>query len=215
MVRPGARAPRAGGTATREPRLAAGDLERDPDEFRAASASDRDIRAACTSCSRSWPTSRSRPRVSVGDCSSLRDLRACSASPCLSSATISPRSTASPTASRSCIGRIVELAPRAELFARPSHPYTQALLARSRAWVRQRAGYRPKGEVADPLARRRLPLRSALPEGQAVCREPSPRSRRSRGPHPRVASPAIFRIEGSAWPATSPSGSSRRSSCCW
>ena len=28
-----------------------------------------------------------------------------------------------------CAGRIVELAPSAELFARPSHPYTRALLA--------------------------------------------------------------------------------------
>ena len=28
-----------------------------------------------------------------------------------------------------CAGRIVETAPSAELFARPSHPYTRALLA--------------------------------------------------------------------------------------
>ncbi|HUI17864.1 MAG TPA: oligopeptide/dipeptide ABC transporter ATP-binding protein [Alphaproteobacteria bacterium] len=75
------------------------------------------------------------------------------------------------------LGRIVELAPRAELFARPSHPYTQALLA---AVPRLGAGKRkpgtaPKGEVADPLAPPSgCPFHPRCPKAQAVCREREP-----------------------------------------
>ncbi len=52
------------------------------------------------------------------------------------------------------LGRVVELAPRAELFARPSHPYTQALLeAVPRIGRRRARGERTlRGEMPSPLA---------------------------------------------------------------
>jgi oligopeptide/dipeptide ABC transporter ATP-binding protein len=51
------------------------------------------------------------------------------------------------------LGRVVEIAPRVELFARPSHPYTQALLDAVPRIGRFRAR-RPaiKGEMPSPLA---------------------------------------------------------------
>jgi len=56
-----------------------------------------------------------------------------------------------------CAGRLVELAPRAELFRNPVHPYTQALLA----------------AVPEPDINRRLDL-SALMEGRASAPEAWP-----------------------------------------
>ena len=50
------------------------------------------------------------------------------------------------------VGKIVELAPTAQLFARPRHPYTEALLsAVPMPDPRRRSGrIVPLGEVADP-----------------------------------------------------------------
>jgi len=51
------------------------------------------------------------------------------------------------------LGRLVELAPRAELFARPSHPYTQALLDAVPRIGRLRARQHTiEGEMPSPLA---------------------------------------------------------------
>jgi peptide/nickel transport system ATP-binding protein/oligopeptide transport system ATP-binding protein len=51
------------------------------------------------------------------------------------------------------LGRLVEIAPRAELFARPSHPYTQALLDAVPRIGRFRTRHRViKGEMPSPLA---------------------------------------------------------------
>jgi oligopeptide/dipeptide ABC transporter ATP-binding protein len=51
------------------------------------------------------------------------------------------------------LGRLVEIAPRAALFARPSHPYTQALLDAVPRIGRFRARHRTiRGEVPSPLA---------------------------------------------------------------
>ncbi len=50
------------------------------------------------------------------------------------------------------VGKIVELAPTAQLFARPRHPYTEALLSAVPVPDPRRRSGRivPKGEVADP-----------------------------------------------------------------
>jgi oligopeptide/dipeptide ABC transporter ATP-binding protein len=51
------------------------------------------------------------------------------------------------------LGRLVEIAPRAELFARPSHPYTQALLDAVPRIGQFRARHRTiQGEMPSPLA---------------------------------------------------------------
>jgi peptide/nickel transport system ATP-binding protein len=51
------------------------------------------------------------------------------------------------------LGRVVEIAPTVELYARPNHPYTQALLAGVPRLDRQRRAYAPiKGEIPSPLA---------------------------------------------------------------
>jgi oligopeptide/dipeptide ABC transporter ATP-binding protein len=51
------------------------------------------------------------------------------------------------------LGRLVEIAPRAELFARPSHPYTQALMDAVPRIGRFRARHRTiEGEMPSPLA---------------------------------------------------------------
>jgi peptide/nickel transport system ATP-binding protein len=51
------------------------------------------------------------------------------------------------------LGRVVEIAATAELYARPNHPYTQALLAGVPRLDRQRRAYAPiKGEIPSPLA---------------------------------------------------------------
>ena len=68
------------------------------------------------------------------------------------------------------LGRIVESAPTEEVFARPNHPYTQALLAEvPRIDARKRALHRDQGR--DPKPARpavRLPLPSALPACHAA-----------------------------------------------
>ena len=51
------------------------------------------------------------------------------------------------------LGRVVESAPAAELFAAPNHPYTQALLAEVPKLERKRREFAPiKGEIPSPLA---------------------------------------------------------------
>jgi len=51
------------------------------------------------------------------------------------------------------LGRVVESAPTAELFAKPNHPYTQALLAEVPRLDRKNRSFAPiKGEIPSPLA---------------------------------------------------------------
>jgi len=50
------------------------------------------------------------------------------------------------------LGRVVETAPTAELFARPNHPYTQALLSEvPRVDIRRRTYVPIRGEIPSPL----------------------------------------------------------------
>ncbi|MGH8619455.1 MAG: ABC transporter ATP-binding protein [Burkholderiales bacterium] len=50
------------------------------------------------------------------------------------------------------LGRVVESAPTAELYARPNHPYTQALLAEVPTLDKRKRAYTPvKGEIPSPL----------------------------------------------------------------
>ncbi|MGQ0510236.1 MAG: ABC transporter ATP-binding protein [Betaproteobacteria bacterium] len=51
------------------------------------------------------------------------------------------------------LGRVVESAPTAELFAKPNHPYSQALLAEVPRLDRKNRSFAPiKGEIPSPLA---------------------------------------------------------------
>ena len=51
------------------------------------------------------------------------------------------------------LGRVVEIAPAAELYASPNHPYAQALLAEVPRLDRRRREFTPvKGEIPSPLA---------------------------------------------------------------
>ncbi len=75
------------------------------------------------------------------------------------------------------LGRIVETAPREEIFGRPLHPYTQALLA---AIPRPDPGKRHalnqiSGDVPSPVdVPRGCPFHPRCPRAMAVCREVSP-----------------------------------------
>ncbi len=76
------------------------------------------------------------------------------------------------------LGRIVELARRDDLFARPSHPYTQALLsAIPRPGAGKRvAGRSLAGEVPSPLAPPPgCPFHPRCPRAEDICRRELPR----------------------------------------
>ncbi|CAN5270004.1 ATP-binding cassette domain-containing protein [soil metagenome] len=84
-------------------------------------------------------------------------------------------------------GRLVEQAGRAELFSRPRHPYTQALLDAipvpdPRA-ERQRAGARPAAEPAAPAAdvESGCAFRARCPHARERCQHESPALRRVGG----------------------------------
>jgi oligopeptide transport system ATP-binding protein len=77
------------------------------------------------------------------------------------------------------LGRIVELAPRDELFARPLHPYTQALLAAVPLADPEAEARRPRatlqGEVPSVLSPPPgCPFHPRCPQAMARCREAAP-----------------------------------------
>jgi len=77
------------------------------------------------------------------------------------------------------LGRIVEEAPAEEIFARPNHPYTQALLAEvPRIDSRKREFAAIKGEIPSPLAPPPgCHFHPRCPHAMPVCREIAPRLR--------------------------------------
>jgi oligopeptide/dipeptide ABC transporter ATP-binding protein len=74
------------------------------------------------------------------------------------------------------LGRLVEVAPRAELFATPSHPYTTALLeAMPRIGRRQRRAVVIQGEMPSPLAPPPgCVFHTRCPKAQGICRVEAP-----------------------------------------
>jgi peptide/nickel transport system ATP-binding protein len=75
------------------------------------------------------------------------------------------------------LGRIVETAPTRELFRRPAHPYTEALLAAvPKPDPRLRSDeYVPLGEVADPAdPPKGCPFHPRCPYAVARCRSEVP-----------------------------------------
>ena len=74
------------------------------------------------------------------------------------------------------LGRLVEVAARDALFARPAHPYTQALLdAVPRIGRRRARGAAIKGEMPSPLAPPPgCVFHPRCPKAQAVCRTDPP-----------------------------------------
>jgi oligopeptide/dipeptide ABC transporter ATP-binding protein len=75
------------------------------------------------------------------------------------------------------LGRLVEIAPRADIFAQPSHPYSQALLAAVPRIGKRRArhGAKIKGEMPSPLAPPPgCVFHPRCPKVQAICRTEPP-----------------------------------------
>jgi oligopeptide/dipeptide ABC transporter ATP-binding protein len=75
------------------------------------------------------------------------------------------------------LGRLVEVAPRADLFATPSHPYTQALLqAVPRIGRRRSRGVAIRGEMPSPLnPPPGCVFHPRCPKVQEICRVTPPR----------------------------------------
>jgi oligopeptide transport system ATP-binding protein len=77
------------------------------------------------------------------------------------------------------LGRIVEIAPRDELFARPRHPYTQALLASALTPDPRRARAKPRvAAIGDPPSPLDKPsgcaFRTRCPKASALCARETP-----------------------------------------
>ena len=74
------------------------------------------------------------------------------------------------------LGRVVESAPAAELYAAPNHPYTQALLAEVPRLDRRRREFAPiRGEIPSPLAPPPgCHFHPRCPHATARCRDTAP-----------------------------------------
>lgn len=74
------------------------------------------------------------------------------------------------------LGRVVEVAPAQELFARPNHPYTQALIADAPRIESRPVTYKPiSGEMPSPLnVPSGCPFHPRCPHAMAVCKEARP-----------------------------------------
>jgi len=83
------------------------------------------------------------------------------------------------------LGRIVEAAPAEEIFNRPNHPYTQALLAEvPRIEVRKREFTVITGEIPSPLSPPTgCHFHPRCPHAMAVCRDTAPQLREVAAGH--------------------------------
>jgi peptide/nickel transport system ATP-binding protein len=83
------------------------------------------------------------------------------------------------------LGRVVESAPTAELYARPNHPYTQALLAEVPTLDKRKRAYTPvKGEIPSPLhPPAGCHFHPRCPHAMARCREEIPALREIAAGH--------------------------------
>ena len=74
------------------------------------------------------------------------------------------------------LGRIVEVSPAAELFAKPNHPYTQALLAEIPNIARRKRAFQPiKGEIPSPLnPPSGCAFHPRCPHAMPICRTETP-----------------------------------------
>ena len=74
------------------------------------------------------------------------------------------------------LGRIVEVAPARELFARPNHPYTQALIADAPRIEAKPMTYKPiAGEMPSPLnVPSGCPFHPRCPHAMGACKQARP-----------------------------------------
>jgi peptide/nickel transport system ATP-binding protein len=74
------------------------------------------------------------------------------------------------------LGRIVEIGPAAEIFAKPAHPYSAALIAAIPSAARRKRAFQPlKGELPSPLAPPPgCPFHPRCEQAMPVCREVRP-----------------------------------------
>ncbi|WP_112663025.1 ABC transporter ATP-binding protein [Microvirga flavescens] len=74
------------------------------------------------------------------------------------------------------LGRIVEIGPAAEVFAKPAHPYSAALIAASPSTERRKRAFQPlKGELPSPLAPPSgCPFHPRCEHATSKCREVRP-----------------------------------------
>jgi dipeptide transport system ATP-binding protein len=76
------------------------------------------------------------------------------------------------------LGLEMEQGPKELVFARPLHPYTQALLASTPGLARPRSASLPKGELPSPLdPPKGCVFSTRCPHAVDVCRDERPASR--------------------------------------